>query len=663
MLDFQPHIVHFCGHGDGDAGLILEDAAGGIQFVSTSALSNLFELFSEQVECVLLNACYSEVQANAISQHINDVIGMNQAVSDRAAIEFATSFYDAIGAGKSIHFAFHLGRNAIQLSGISEEEIPVLISNKNPKLLSSISDKIVKSSNLENQDKARVFISYKRGVFPDKSVALEIFTELSKEHKVFIDRAMLVGTPWAEKIELELRSSDFLITFLTPQSVNSEMVKGEIETAHHLKQLYGKPTILPVRLSYEDPLSYPLSAYLNGINWAIWEQPSDTHKLVQELRQAINGFRSLQENQGRNVEIPTHLSLSKSDLGMPQPLPAAQPVPLEMPEGTMNPNSRFYIERETDKIALDTIKLSGGVTITIKGPRQMGKSSLLIRTKEMAENSGKQVVYLDFQLFDRLALMDGDRFYRQFCEWLTTELELESQVKKYWEQPLGNNQRCTQYVSRYLLKALDCPIVLAMDEVESIFDTEFRSDFFGMLRSWHNNRAVKPIWKRIDLVLVTSTEPYQLIENLNQSPFNVGQIIELADLNEEQIANLNSQHGSPITLEQSSQLINLLGGHPYLIRRALYLLASHQISFTELLLNGASDRGPFGDHLRYHLFRMNNSPELVKGLLEVIQRGRGNNEKIYFRLHGAGLVKRDGREVLPRCQLYADYFKGHLNGE
>ncbi len=153
-MDCQPHIVHFCGHGNGDSGLILEEESGGIKVVSTSALSNLFELFSEQVECVILNACYSEVQANAISQDINNVIGMNQAVSDRAAIEFATSFYDAIGAGKSIQFAFHLGRNAIQLSGISEEEIPILISNQSPETLFPISDKIVPSSNFENKDKA-----------------------------------------------------------------------------------------------------------------------------------------------------------------------------------------------------------------------------------------------------------------------------------------------------------------------------------------------------------------------------------------------------------------------------------------------------------------------------------------------------------------------------
>lgn len=78
-----------------------------------------------------------------------------------------------------------------------------------------------------------------------------------------------------------------------------------------------------------------------------------------------------------------------------------------------------------------------------------------------------------------------------------------------------------------------------MDEVEVVFDTKFRSDFFGMLRSWHNNWAATPIWKPLDLVLVTSTEPYQLIEDLNQSPFNVGQVIELVDFDGDQVTDLN----------------------------------------------------------------------------------------------------------------------------
>ncbi len=94
--------------------------------VDTQAIANLFELFSTTIECVVLNACYSEVQASAIAKHIPYVIGMNQAIGDKAAIKFATGFYNAVGAGESVEFAYKLGCNVIQLDGIPEHLTPVL---------------------------------------------------------------------------------------------------------------------------------------------------------------------------------------------------------------------------------------------------------------------------------------------------------------------------------------------------------------------------------------------------------------------------------------------------------------------------------------------------------------------------------------------------------
>ena len=74
----------------------------------------------------VLNACYSASQADVISQHIDYVIGMNQPLGDQAAIEFTIGFYDALCAGRSYFEAYKFGRNAIQLSGISERLTPVL---------------------------------------------------------------------------------------------------------------------------------------------------------------------------------------------------------------------------------------------------------------------------------------------------------------------------------------------------------------------------------------------------------------------------------------------------------------------------------------------------------------------------------------------------------
>jgi hypothetical protein len=135
MLDFNPQIVHFSGHGAGDKGLVFEDGTGQVKFVDAEALAGLFKLFAKQVECVILNACYSEVQADAIARHINYVIGMNQPIGDKAAIEFAVGFYNALGAGRIVEEAYEFGCNAIQMAGISEYQTPVL--RKSPNLTSS----------------------------------------------------------------------------------------------------------------------------------------------------------------------------------------------------------------------------------------------------------------------------------------------------------------------------------------------------------------------------------------------------------------------------------------------------------------------------------------------------------------------------------------------
>jgi hypothetical protein len=131
MLDISPSIVHFSGHGTGDEGLVFEDETGSSKLVDGEALAGLFELFAEQLDCVVLNGCYSEVQAEAIAQHVNYVIGMKKAIGDKAAIEFAVGFYDALGAGRTVEFAYKLGCAAIRLAGIPEQLTPVLKKKPN----------------------------------------------------------------------------------------------------------------------------------------------------------------------------------------------------------------------------------------------------------------------------------------------------------------------------------------------------------------------------------------------------------------------------------------------------------------------------------------------------------------------------------------------------
>jgi CHAT domain len=126
LLDNNPQIIHFSGHGTGTDGIALENGLGQIQLISTEALSNLFEQFKSTTECVLLNACYSETQADAIFQHIDCVIGMTNSIKDDA-------FYDTIFAGRNYEDAFKIGRSNIELNGIPQHLIPAIKIRENLK--------------------------------------------------------------------------------------------------------------------------------------------------------------------------------------------------------------------------------------------------------------------------------------------------------------------------------------------------------------------------------------------------------------------------------------------------------------------------------------------------------------------------------------------------
>ncbi|MEM7656848.1 MAG: CHAT domain-containing protein [Bacteroidota bacterium] len=151
MLDENPAIVHFSGHGlaldrPADApgsrsldlsnleqeqlsgGIALEDQTGNTKVVEASVLSDLFSLSNGHIQCVLLNACHSQLQAEAIIEHVPHVIGMNTAVPDRTAIAFATGFYDALGAGRDIPAAFDYAKIGLKLEGLPGHDIPEIMS-------------------------------------------------------------------------------------------------------------------------------------------------------------------------------------------------------------------------------------------------------------------------------------------------------------------------------------------------------------------------------------------------------------------------------------------------------------------------------------------------------------------------------------------------------
>src|SRR5262249_2494546 len=157
----------------------------------------------------------------------------------------------------------------------------------------------------------------------------------------------------------------------------------------------------------------------------------------------------------------------------------------------------------------------------------------------------------------------------------------------------------TDFVRDKLLGEIRDNVVLALDEVDRVFRQPYQSDFFGMLRSWHELRGdpTQPEWARLELALVISTEPYLLIPETGRSPFNIRVPIPLRLFNETECRELNRRYGHVLSDEQAERLRQeLLNGHPFLTRLAYYhLTRPGALTLDELTRDADRLDGPFGD--------------------------------------------------------------------
>jgi serine/threonine-protein kinase len=342
--------------------------------------------------------------------------------------------------------------------------------------------------------------------------------------------------------------------------------------------------------------------------------------------------------------------------------PPPPPFQLEEPEGQIEVGSRFYIQRPPIERDCCETMLRSGSLIRIKAPRQMGKSSLLSRTLAFAKYKGYQVAHLYFQQADSAIFDDLDLFLQWFCGSIASELDLDDNLEQYWQGVLGSKNKCTKYFQRYLLTAKETPLVLGLDEVDLIFQyPKIATDFFGLLRAWHEKAKNEEIWKKLRLVIVHSKEVYIPL-NINQSPFNVGLPLELPELTLSQIADLVQRHQLTWQTAQVEQLMHLTGGHPYLVRQALYQIARRRTNWEDLLQLALTEEGIYGNHLRRQLGNLREDPELLEAYSDLVAGDRPLqlDSQLAFKLRSIGLVKFVGNQVTPMCDLYSEYFRQYF---
>ncbi len=518
---------------------------------------------------------------------------------------------------------------------------------------------------------SKCFISY-RHTTPDEDLArfLEKFLK-EHDHKVFIDTQLQVGMEWVKEIESKIKAAEFFIVLLSKDSILSDMVRQEVKLAVKLTKKRGKRfTILPVRVDFTGELPYDLAAYLDRIQYAQWTKEEDFQGIARQVLTAMDRHEPLplkKEPAGPGEEdvSPAGLQgLFEVTEAIGAPLPKADPrlIPdLELETGTLKPDSPFYVTRKADHEVLRHIQKKG-TTVIVKGPRQMGKSSLLVRALAEAKKHNHQCCYLDFQFIDPPHLTGLDSLCRYLAGKISRVFKTAVKPGDCWHDDLGCKESITAFIQEALLEPAQSPVSIFMDEVDRLFSQPYRDDFFSTIRGWHNLRAEQECWNNLNLVIAHSTEPYLWIQDINQSPFNVGTRIELADFDIRQVKELNTRHGTPLKKAgEIQELLDLTGGQPYLVRQALYTMVKSGSGISQLKETAAGDRGPFGDHLRQILFRLLGEKGISRSLHQVLGKGTCDYEPHFLRLRSAGLIKGETRhQVQMRCRLYEDYLRKHL---
>ena len=468
-----------------------------------------------------------------------------------------------------------------------------------------------------------------------------------------------------------LQQSDYWLILISQESVISEILLEDVRHAKELHQITPqKPAILPICLDLNTHLSFDLIELLQGIQLWQWHCTENSSILISEILQILTECRtSLPANHKLAIEWSAIRKMGRWGDGRMEreviiptsetPLPVAAP---ELPEGQVELISHFYINRPPiESLCYETISQPGAL-IRIKAPRQMGKTSLMARILYHAEGQGSHTVALSLQLANQRVFANSDTFLQWFCASVSLELGLlnTEQLAKYAQlaEIIGSNQSCKAYFEQYLLPEIPNSLTLGLDEVDRVFQSpEIADDFFGLLRSLHEEAKRRDIWKKLRLVVVHSTEVYIPLD-INKSPFNVGLPIELPEFNEQQVVELARRYGLDWQINKVGKLMELVGGHPYLVRLTMYRIARQDVTLEQLVEEGATEAGIYSDHLRRHLWNLEKYPELIVAMREVVADSipvRLPSVQA-FKLNSMGLVKLQGNNCTPRCKLYQEYF-------
>ena len=473
----------------------------------------------------------------------------------------------------------------------------------------------------------------------DRKLSKSLQAELIKQSMhVTLDHK---GRTLAESVldfERNLPRADAIVAIISPGSLQSETLAHEMEFAEAISHKQnGRPKLIAIQFQLTEPMPTSLSSLTDPHLSMRWNGPEDDEGLVMKLAGRIRSGR-------REAAV-------------------AKPLRMEPPRGAVPLESPFYVIRHEDHELQEAVS-RGDSIISIKGSRQTGKTSLLARGLEEARKEHARAIFTDFQQFNSANLESLETVYQTLSDSISDQLELKTVCRDSWDGRRKPNVNFERFMVRNVLTKLPASLVWGLDEVDRLFACPFNGDIFGLLRSWHNKRALDPDgpWSKLTLLIAYATEASLFIKDLVQSPFNVGTHLVLEDFTADQVAELNARHGSPLPgNEEVDRLMSIVGGQPFLVRTALHALASGKSDLETFTREADKDQGLFGDHLRRILLCLAQDRELrevVKGIV----KGRACPDPMSFvRLRTAGLIRGSSPgDVRLRCRLYETFLGRHL---
>ncbi|OKH43023.1 serine/threonine protein kinase [Calothrix sp. HK-06] len=335
--------------------------------------------------------------------------------------------------------------------------------------------------------------------------------------------------------------------------------------------------------------------------------------------------------------------------------------PLESPEGTVPLASPFYIERGIEQICYQEI-IQPGAFVRIKASRQMGKTSLMTRIISHASFHNYNIVRLSLYRAETNIFSSTQNFLQWLCANVNRQLGIKLKISSFWDEDIGALMNATVYFQEHLLNQISTPILLALDEVNQLFEyPNLARDFLALLRSWYEESRDISIWRNLRVLIVYSTNAYINLHT-NKTLFNVGTSFELPPFTRLQVEDLTQRHQIQLTEFEFEQVMELTGGFPYLVRLLLYHSSQHQLSIENLRRDAASDIGIFYKHLHELLWHLKQNPNLAAAFSEVVlaQAPIFLEQEVAFKLKSLGLISLQESHATVSCLLYKQYFTSHM---